>query len=132
MIKNSEKLHSSHVCEFIVILLYYYCLDNNNTNNDNTNDNNNDSDDNIDNDGNKYYLLSSQIALWGSRAVVNLSKSFHMKLKFIEIGGKDMLKSLGEKYGNSKVTVEWITIAKESLNWENSISSNEIKWNKVK
>ena len=62
------------------------------------------------------YLLSSQIVLWGCRAINNLSKNTSVKMKFTEIGAKEAVFFLGEKYGDSKNTVEWINIAKEALN----------------
>ena len=108
-VKNYEKLGLCHICEILTILLYYYCIDNI-YENENNNENNNE------NDGDKYYLLSSQIALWGCRAINNLAKSHTIKIRFIEIGGKELMNSLAEKYGNSKSTVEWISMAKDTLN----------------
>ena len=108
-VKNCEKLGSCHICEIITILLHYYCIDNI-YENENNNENNNE------NDGEKYYLLSSQIALWGCRAINNLAKSSTLKIRFIEIGGKELMNSLAEKYRNSNSTVEWISMAKDTLN----------------
>ena len=111
-VKNCEKLGMCSICEMITILLYYYCVDNIY----NENENNNILENNDDNNGDKYYLLSSQIALWGCRAINNLAKSYTMKIRFIEIGGKELINSLAQKYGNSKMTLEWISMAKDTLN----------------
>ena len=85
------------MCEMIIVLLYQYCIDFS-PNNDNE------------------YLYSSQIALWACRAISNLSKNTQIKTKFTEIGAKETVFTLGDKYGNLKSVMEWINIAKESLN----------------
>ena len=95
--KNSSRFYQNQICEMIIVLLYQYCIDFS-PNNDNE------------------YLYSSQIALWACRAISNLSKNTQIKMKFTEIGAKETVFTLGDKYGNLKNVVEWINIAKESLN----------------
>ena len=95
--KNSSRFFQNHICEMIIVVIYQYCIDFS-PNND------------------IEYILSSQIALWACRAIINLSKNTTIKMKFIEIGAKETVFTLGERYGNSKNTVEWINIAKEGLN----------------
>ena len=99
-VKNSFRFFNSGICEILTILLFQFCVD---------------FDARIEKDsGNENF--SSQIALWGSRAINNLAKNPILKMKFTEIGAKDLLSILGEKYKKSKSTLEWINIAKETLN----------------
>jgi hypothetical protein len=95
--KNSSRFYQNQTCEMIIVLLYQYCIDFS-PNNDNE------------------YLYSSQIALWACRAISNLSKNTQIKMKFTEIGAKETVFTLGDKYGNLKNVLEWINLAKESLN----------------
>jgi hypothetical protein len=95
--KNSSRFYQNQICEMIIVLLYQYCIDFS-PNNDNE------------------FLYSSQIALWACRAISNLSKNTQIKMKFTEIGAKETVFTLGDKYGNLKNVVEWINLAKESLN----------------
>lgn len=117
-VKNSLRFLSCGVCEMIVILIYQYCIDfdeneyNNNENYSNKKESNNEKENQKENQNN----FSSQIALWACRAIGNLAKNPSLKSKFTEIGVKEMISTLTAKFSKSKNVVEWIYIARDSLN----------------
>jgi hypothetical protein len=98
-VKNSSRFFNHGICEVLIILLFQYCVDF-----DMKNENNSDTE-----------IFSAQIALWGCRAINNLAKNPVLKMKFAEIGVKELFSILSEKYKKSKSTLEWINIAKETL-----------------
>ena len=98
-VKNSSRFFNHGICEILIILLFQYCVDF-----DMKNENNSDTE-----------IFCAQIALWGCRAINNLAKNPVLKMKFAEIGVKELFSILSEKYKKSKSTLEWINIAKETL-----------------
>ena len=68
------------------------------------------------NSSNYGYYQSSQIALWGCRAIKNLSKSTTLKAKYIDMGVREVVEMLEKKYKNERSVREWIVIAAESIN----------------
>ena len=117
-IKNSLRFLSCGVCEMIVIIIYQYCIDFNeneyinNDNNSSKKENNNNNQNEKENENS----FSSQIVLWACRAIGNLSKNPSLKSKFTEIGAKEMVSTLSAKFSKFKNVVEWIHIARDSLN----------------
>lgn len=98
-VKSSSRFFNHGICEILTILLFQFCIDY---------DVKYDTDPGSEN-------FTSQIALWGCRAINNLAKNPVLKMKFAEIGVKDLFSLLTEKYKKSKSTLEWINIAKETL-----------------
>jgi hypothetical protein len=98
-VKNSSRFFNHGVCEILTILLFQFCVD---------------FDAKIEKDPGSD-IFTSQIALWGCRAINNLAKNPVLKMKFAEIGAKELISILSEKYKKSKSTSEWINIAKETL-----------------
>ena len=119
---------------------FFGCFPNNNNNdnnNVNNNGNNNESDTNKNENNNENntvnysskpvsqndknnenygYYQSSQIALWGCRAIKNLSKSTTLKAKYIDMGVKEVVEVLEKKYKNEMSVREWIVMVAESIN----------------
>ena len=86
------------------------------TDNDNSGDNTGGSGNTSSYGEDRKFQLSSQIALWGARALTNLSKSSTLKSRFLELGARELVGSMAVRYSSEKTVGEWLAIAREALN----------------